>query len=65
MATMQHLSDFQKENCLFCNNKATQEAFAQNASESHTANIRCCDNPDCAKKACDHADRSIGQSVSH
>lgn len=65
MASMQPLSAFQKKDCLYCTNEATQEAFGQNDSGSRMATIRCCDNTDCVKKACDLVERSIGNTVSH
>jgi len=47
--TFQPLSVWQKPNCLFCKDDATQEAFS--ARGRNLATIRCCGKLSCKRKA--------------
>ncbi len=42
-------SDWQKDDCLFCENDSTLEAVL--AGQGFAAQIRCCDTEKCIKKA--------------
>lgn len=42
---------YRKEPCLFCDNKATKQAFMVSNDNRHTAGMHCCTNESCQRKA--------------
>ena len=54
---IQKLSGWQKENCLFCDNKATNEAYFEIGNA--TAHIRCCEDRNCQSLALERAEQSL------
>jgi hypothetical protein len=47
------LSSWQQRECLFCGDPATHEAFA--SGERGSSSVRCCEKPECVKRASDLA----------
>jgi hypothetical protein len=46
---LQPKAAYQKDDCLFCNNPSTQQAYI--AANGRTTGIRCCENPNCVESA--------------
>jgi hypothetical protein len=56
-AIIRKKSAWQKRDCLFCSKNATQEARAE--SGNNFSAIRCCNKPECQKKAKEVAEKSL------
>ena len=52
---------WQKDNCLFCDKPATLEATFSKGNNG--ASIRCCENPECKRKAAVMARSQVNQVV--